>query len=134
MKNTKKSPADNDTKAHEAIRLLAARHGITPAEATALLATYLEREERYGFVPGWSLKLIDAQFQTHIGPYRRIRCGDEEKEMAHMIPDPGIPCHDCGCVRGEYHVFGCDSEECSNCGGQAFCCDCPAEQAEHKQE
>ena len=35
-----------------------------------------------------------------------------------------IPCHDCGAVKGQIHIAGCDVEECPNCHEQALSCDC----------
>jgi hypothetical protein len=103
--------------------IIAKRHGILTRQAFPLVERYTRRSAAHGFCDGWWLKLLDAQFQTRIGPHRRIRCG-QEAQLAHLIPRLGELCHDCGCALGEYHVFGCDSEECSRCGGQAFCCDC----------
>jgi hypothetical protein len=37
-------------------------------------------------------------------------------------------CHDCGAKPGENHHPGCDMEECPNCGGQYFVCDCHTEE------
>jgi hypothetical protein len=110
-------------KAREIVAFVSARHGITTAEAARLTRRFLRRERERRSAKGWWLRLLDAQFQTHIGPHGRIRCG-RETGLSHLTPEPGGCCHDCGCIRGEYHVFGCDSEECSNCHEQAFCCDC----------
>lgn len=71
----------------------------------------------------WPKKLAKAQEQRTykiIKTMDRIRYGDE--------PDFGgaadFPCHDCGAVRGEYHVPDCDLERCPGCGGQALGCEC----------
>jgi hypothetical protein len=45
----------------------------------------------------------------------------------HETPHPDNddrPCHDCSAVSGEYHVPGCDMEQCPQCGGQALGCSC----------
>ena len=69
--------------------------------------------------------------------YRRIRYGkelirtdapDDFKALwAEVIT---LPCHDCGVIRGELHLDGCDMERCPRCGGQYFCCHCRVEQEE----
>jgi len=33
-------------------------------------------------------------------------------------------CHDCGARTGEFHLQGCDMEQCPRCGGQFISCDC----------
>ena len=104
------------------------RYRITAQTAARMMLTYWRRSEQHHFADGWWVDLMNAQFQTHIGKYKRIRCG-RERHLRHLIPEKTGLCHDCGCARGEYHVFGCDSEECSNCGDQAFCCDCDTESA-----
>lgn len=110
-------------KARALIAFVAKRHGIPAGEAARLTARFLRRAREHQFGAGWWLELLDAQFLTHVGPCPRVRCG-EEQHLSHLTPPPGGLCHDCGCAVGEYHVFGCDAEECSGCGGQAFCCDC----------
>jgi hypothetical protein len=122
MAKAKKTPSA----ALKLIATIAERHGITAKVATALMLKFLEREKKEKFINGWGMKLLDAQFIGHVGPFKRIRCG-RERHLSFLTPGPGQYCHDCGCVRGEYHVFGCDSEECSNCGDQAFCCGCDDE-------
>ncbi len=113
----------NNPAVRKLIAFVARRHGISRKLAASLTLKYIRRSMENAFCENWWLQILDAQFLTHVGPYRRIRCGDET-HLRHLIPDADRLCHDCGCRRGEYHVFGCDSEECSNCGGQAFCCDC----------
>lgn len=58
-----------------------------------------------------------------------IRYGDENR-LPYDDGEPSSPCHDCGAHPGEIHHSGCDMEECPNCGGQYFVCDCYTEEKE----
>jgi len=72
----------------------------------------------------WPARIEAAQRKTAYEIRRvwhpRIRYGDER------LPWPAGPCHDCAVLRGQYHVPGCDAEECPRCHGQAISCDCTA--------
>jgi len=71
--------------------------------------------------------------------YKRIVYGDEkwlDSEGEPYKDEKGIPydeaamaasrpCHDCAAVKGQYHCFGCDVEQCPRCKGQLLSCDCP---------
>jgi hypothetical protein len=65
--------------------------------------------------------------------YRRIRWGDEVRHWKWLMPEGYVatwaevirkPCGDCGVVRGELHLEGCDIEVCPCCGHQYLCCEC----------
>lgn len=69
----------------------------------------------------WPDKLKRAQSITHYqARVARIRYGDESSDW-HA---EDVLCHDCAAIKGEYHVPGCDVEECPVCHGQALSCDC----------
>jgi hypothetical protein len=69
----------------------------------------------------WPEKLTRSQAITHyVCRVARVRYGDESSDW-HAADSP---CHDCGAIKGEYHVPGCDVEECPICGRQALGCEC----------
>ncbi len=72
----------------------------------------------------WPAKISAAQSQTMCNvngrPVSRVRYGDEDNDWGANER----PCHDCGVIRGEFHVEGCDVERCAGCGQQRFGCDC----------
>jgi|SRR6266478_4619754 len=76
----------------------------------------------------WPKKLARAQRKrtyTLIREFERVRYGSEQQYGPKVSR---VPCHDCGAVRGEYHVPGCDMEECPGCREQALCCACILDQ------
>lgn len=61
--------------------------------------------------------------------FRRIKWGDEKwedesKENFDMEIIFNKPCHDCACIRGQYHCSGCDMEICPRCKEQRLGCGC----------
>jgi len=70
--------------------------------------------------------------------YKRIKYGSEntlDQNGKPYLDDNGTPfdwnkmttenpCHDCAAVKGQYHCFGCDAEECPRCKGQFLGCPC----------
>lgn len=58
--------------------------------------------------------------------YLRIAYGEEGEDWG---ADRGA-CHDCAALKGQLHAPGCDVERCPVCGEQAFCCNCPYDDAD----
>jgi hypothetical protein len=75
-------------------------------------------------IEGWPERIVEAQSQTtyHIDgtEVTRIRYGDETQDWNAT----NQTCHDCRVVNGEFHVIGCDVEECPSCHEQILTCDC----------
>jgi len=78
-------------------------------------------------VEGWPEKIMAAQEKpslTIVGRVvARVRYGDEQDDWGANEH----ACHDCRVIKGEFHVLGCDGEECPACRGQLITCDCPFE-------
>jgi len=67
--------------------------------------------------------------------YRRIRFGNEplwdgvtEDEATMWQELAKRPCHDCGVIKGEFHLGGCDWEHCPRCKSQYLGCECRTEE------
>jgi hypothetical protein len=56
----------------------------------------------------------------------RIPWGDE-KSPGERKKQPRSACHDCAVLPGQFHVPGCDIEQCPACGGQNISCGCAHE-------
>jgi hypothetical protein len=78
-------------------------------------------------IEGWPQRIEDAQRVTSYTmqgqTIPRVRYGDEHDDWGAN----DHACHDCRVLKGEFHVVGCDGEECPVCGSQLLSCDCPFE-------
>jgi len=75
-------------------------------------------------VDGWPDKIREAQDMPKIvlngQEWTRLTYGEEQLDYGSNHQ----PCHDCGALKGQYHVDGCDVEECPACHEQAIGCGC----------
>ena len=75
-------------------------------------------------VRGWPEKIRKAQKVTTIRiqgvAMLRVRYGREKQDWKAEVR----PCSDCAVAKGQFHVAGCDLEECPKCHGQLIGCDC----------
>jgi hypothetical protein len=75
-------------------------------------------------IEGWPEKIQEAQrittCEANGAEVPRVRYGEEPDDWGANER----PCHDCGVIKGEFHVEGCDVEQCAGCGEQRFNCDC----------
>jgi hypothetical protein len=76
-------------------------------------------------IEGWPERIIAAQQVVSLRlegrDVPRIRYGDEHTDLKAA----SVPCHDCSVLMGEFHVPGCDVEECPVCHDQLISCECP---------
>jgi hypothetical protein len=74
---------------------------------------------------GWPAQIRAAQLMTTIPiggrEVTRVRYGDESRDWGADCQ----PCDDCRVLKGQFHVMGCDIEQCPRCAGQAITCNCP---------
>lgn len=78
-------------------------------------------------IDGWPEQVKRAQRRrtVRIDGQRvaRVRYGAEKDDWG---AEHG-PCPDCAAAKGQFHVPGCDVEECPVCGHQWISCCCDAE-------
>lgn len=76
-------------------------------------------------------KYIEEYEIVGIG-YPRIRYGNEK--YGDLVLTFSKKCSDCLVAFGEFHVPGCDSEQCPRCYGQSIACDCNYELEENDND
>jgi hypothetical protein len=76
-------------------------------------------------IKGWPEKIEAAQLESTYAiagrPVHRVRYGSEKDDWGAK----DRACGDCGVIKGQFHVAGCDIERCALCDGQVISCDCP---------
>jgi hypothetical protein len=81
-------------------------------------------------IEGWPDKIQAAQnvlsYTLNGKSSHRVRYGDEQDDW----DADAVPCHDCRVLKGEFHVPGCDVEQCPVCGGQLIGCACDFKERE----
>jgi hypothetical protein len=81
-------------------------------------------------IKGWPERIEAAQrisaYLIAGRPVPRVRYGDEKENWGANRH----ACGDCGVIKGQVHVAGCDIEQCGLCGRQAITCDCPYDEDE----
>jgi hypothetical protein len=74
-------------------------------------------------IEGWPEKILSAQHQPTYSiqgkDVPRVRYGDESDDWG----ADKQPCQDCRVIKGQFHVPGCDIEECPVCHEQKLSCE-----------
>jgi hypothetical protein len=82
---------------------------------------------------GWPERILEAQRKTTCRrdgkDIDRVRYGDEQDDWG----ADKHPCGDCGAVKSEFHVPGCDVERCPSCQGQMINCECSSSKRSTKR-
>ena len=79
----------------------------------------------------WLGRIAEAQrlpfYRLNGQMVERVRFGSEREDWG---ANHG-PCHDCGALKGQFHVPECDVERCPVCDGQVFGCECAFDDADY---
>jgi hypothetical protein len=105
-------------------RWTAARAGVVACLTSRVFITGSDSCYKCGMAQKRPAKIDRAQTLKHyrIGGelFARIKYGDECFGWRVAT----TPCHDCAVTEGQFHVPGCDVEECPNCHTQLLSCEC----------
>ncbi len=78
--------------------------------------------------PGWGkeIELAQSRPKTIINGVNVLRIKFGKESFSKAVAEAA--CSDCGVVAGQYHVLGCNNEQCPICMGELIYCGCKNEE------